>query len=645
MVDKKIADELSHRIPRLVAGHDNCSGRLEKQFGKTWGTVCDLHWDVEDANMVCHQLQCGAVVSVLGGAHFGEGSGKIQKGVLNCRGKDGPRLVGGENRCSGRVEIQHGDQWGTPCDEYFSLEDASVVCEQLQCGTVKTTPKDAYFGEGKGPLWNDNYRCLGKESRLADCPVSTWSQISCSHANDASLICTDEIWSLRLSDGGSRCDGRVEMYDKGTWRRVQDKFWTITEARVVCRQLRCGSAIAAYNCSKYRENKRPVLLTELQCEGNESHLRNCKSSVSKRSSSDITGVGVLCSGHLQLRLSGSDDVCAGRLEIYYDGSWGTVCDDSWDLLDANVVCKQLGCGYASKEKTIHGHCGRGTGVVWLDEVNCSGNESHLWECPSAPWSQHDCSHKEDVTVQCSEPIIWENYSIKTCDSRNLFGSEELQLRLSGGNTNCSGRLEILYNNTWGTVCDDSWDMADANVVCRQLGCGSALRTPVPDENIQSADDMWLDEVKCKGSESLLSDCPSSPIGQHDCDHKEDVFVVCSKSVKLRLMNGGSRCAGRLEVHYAGIWVTVYGRKWDVDDATVVCRELGCGKAVDAPCRAHFGAGSGLLVTQDSQCNGNEATLRECKSYTWNHYGLSHSNDAGVICSDKKQNFVPSIPPD
>ncbi|XP_072123049.1 scavenger receptor cysteine-rich type 1 protein M130-like [Mobula birostris] len=98
------------------------------------------------------------------------------------------------------------------------------------------------------------------------------------------------------------------------------------------------------------------------------------------------------------------------------------------------------------------------------------------------------------------------------------------------------------------------------------------------------------------------------------------------------MNGGSRCAGRLEVHDVGFWGTVYGRKWDLDDATVVCRELGCGKAVDAPSKAHFGAGSGFVVTQDVQCNGNEATLRECKSSTWNHYAWPHSNDAGVICS-------------
>ncbi|XP_072123052.1 scavenger receptor cysteine-rich type 1 protein M130-like [Mobula birostris] len=323
-----------HREPsesvnlRLVNGDRRCAGRVEIRYNGKWGTVNHHNWDMPDAMVVCRELGCGAALKALAWAHFGPGSGPVLITDVQCQGTESTlkdcksppwgntgnshawdasvicnvtgnheaRLVRGENRCSGRVEVLHADEWGTLCDEYFSLEVASVVCEQLQCGAVKTTPKNASFGEGKGPLWKDNYRCLGNESRLADCPVSAWSQNICSHENDASLICTDEIWSLRLNDGGSRCDGRVEVFDKGIWRRVHDKFWTINEAYVVCRQLRCGSAISTYNSSKYRENDRPVLVTDVQCEGKESHLRNCKSSISKSSSSGITGVGVMCSG-------------------------------------------------------------------------------------------------------------------------------------------------------------------------------------------------------------------------------------------------------------------------------------------------------------------------------------------------------------
>ncbi|XP_072894023.1 scavenger receptor cysteine-rich type 1 protein M130-like [Hemitrygon akajei] len=318
-------DVLDHRAPRLVSGNDECSGRLEVQFGDTWKTVCDLHWDMNDANVVCSQLQCGVVVTVRGGAYFGEGTGHVSTHAFECQGNESrlwdcpfssgthrcthendvgvicsgnheARLVDGDNRCSGRVEVRHGDQWGTLCDEYFSLEDAAVVCEQLQCGAVKATPRDAYFGTGNGPMWKDDYICLGNESRLADCQVSAWSQISCSHGDDASLICTDDIWSLRLTEGGSRCDGQVEVYDNGRWSRIQDNFWNINETNVVCNQLRCGVATSSYIASGHRGKDRPVWVTDLQCEGSESHLQNCRTSILNRSSSDIIGVGVLCSG-------------------------------------------------------------------------------------------------------------------------------------------------------------------------------------------------------------------------------------------------------------------------------------------------------------------------------------------------------------
>ena len=89
----------------------------------------------------------------------------------------------------------------------------------------------------------------------------------------------------------------------------------------------------------------------------------------------------------------------GRIEVYYQGGWRTVCDDNWDLNDANVVCQQL--GYPSASQAWWGaHFGPGSGPILLDEVSCSGSESDISDCRHDGWFNNDCGHGEDVGVTC-----------------------------------------------------------------------------------------------------------------------------------------------------------------------------------------------------------------------------------------------------
>ena len=89
----------------------------------------------------------------------------------------------------------------------------------------------------------------------------------------------------------------------------------------------------------------------------------------------------------------------GRVEIYLDGAWATVCGDQWDMMDAEVVCRQLGFSHATAA-LVGAHFGPGSGPIVLDEVDCVGDEEELLDCRAEKTYQHDCQHRQDAGVRC-----------------------------------------------------------------------------------------------------------------------------------------------------------------------------------------------------------------------------------------------------
>ncbi|XP_041093019.1 scavenger receptor cysteine-rich type 1 protein M130-like [Polyodon spathula] len=98
---------------------------------------------------------------------------------------------------------------------------------------------------------------------------------------------------------------------------------------------------------------------------------------------------LFCSTNLRVA---SGDSCSGRVELYHQGEWGTVCGDGWDLNDAKAVCKFLDCGFAKSAESDSSRFGKGTGKVWFSRVNCTGKTAN-------------CDQEKDAGVECAGDLV------------------------------------------------------------------------------------------------------------------------------------------------------------------------------------------------------------------------------------------------
>nr|XP_045373642.1 T-cell differentiation antigen CD6 isoform X5 [Camelus bactrianus] len=295
-----------------------------------------------------------------------------------------------------------------------------------------------------------------------------------------------ERLGVRLVNGSSRCSGTVEVRLRSSWEPACGALWSRTAAEALCSLLDCGGA---------QGPEPPFLPTPELPPGPAEHP--C--------SSDGRPAQVTCTENRDLRLVGGGSSCAGRVEMLEHGQWGSVCDDTWDLEDAHVVCRQLSCGWAVE--ALPGlHFAPGQGPIHRDQVNCSGSEDYLWDCLGLPGNGY-CGHKEDAGVVCSEHQSW---------------------RLTGGADACEGQVEVYFRGVWNTVCDSTWYSPEAKVLCQDLGCGTVAQVPkgLPHS---LAGKMYY---SCEGWEPTLSNCSWRYNNSNLCSQSQAARVLCSGARSL-----------------------------------------------------------------------------------------------------------------
>uniref|UniRef100_A0A3Q1C7Z2 SRCR domain-containing protein n=1 Tax=Amphiprion ocellaris TaxID=80972 RepID=A0A3Q1C7Z2_AMPOC len=181
-----------------------------------------------------------------------------------------------------------------------------------------------------------------------------------------------------------------------------------------------------------------------------------------------------------VRLMGGTHLCSGRLQVKWNQVWSSVCSDGFDLQDAEVVCRELGCGSPSVfEGELYGEA-----PEWSTEFLCGGHESGLLHCDHS--DRDTCSPGTTITLTCSDHV-----------------------RLVGNSSTCAGELQMKVQGEWRPVVDQDWDRnqnrtSAAAAVCSQLGCGSAVAINVEDFELDRP--VWLIKSSCFQSAVSLLDC-------------------------------------------------------------------------------------------------------------------------------------------
>ncbi|KAM9385750.1 scavenger receptor cysteine-rich type 1 protein M130-like [Pholidichthys leucotaenia] len=603
---------------RLLNGTSVCSGRLEVKSNQSWSSVCQADFDQQDAEVVCRELGCGSPLllrgTIYGDAEASVGTKEFQCGgnesaLLDCRrsgsarkscspgeavgltcsGRRGEpvRLVGGDSRCGGTVEVKHLGEWRPVGGDGWTLKTAAVVCEHLDCGSAVSVGKRKESSERD--VWQIYPDCVQSGSSLRDCITSSWSSSSLQ-----TVTCSD---SVRLLNGTSVCSGRLEVKSNQSWSSVCQADFDQQDAEVVCRELGCGPP-SLLRGALYGDVEAPVGTKEFQCGGNESALLDCRSSGSARKScSPGEAVGLTCSE--PVRLVRGDSRCGGTVEVKHLGEWRPVGGDGWTLKTAAVVCEHLDCGSAVSVGERKESSGRD---VWRIYYDCVQSGSSLRDCVTPSWSSSSLQ-----TVTCSDSV-----------------------RLLNGTSSCSGRLEVKSNQSWSSVCQADFDQQDAEVVCRELGCGppSLLRGALYGE-VEAP--VGTKEFQCGGNESALLDCRSSGSARKGCSPGEAVGLTCSEPV--RLVRGDSRCGGTVEVKYLEEWRPVGGDVWPLKTAAVVCEHLDCGSAVSVGEREESSERDVWWINPD--CVQSGSSLRDCGT-PWSSSSLQTVTCSGsteLLCLD------------
>lgn len=174
----------------------------------------------------------------------------------------------------------------------------------------------------------------------------------------------------------------------------------------------------------------------------------------------------------------------------------------------------------------------------MDNLYCNGKEYSISKCRFDGWGTSDCLPEEAAGVVCKNNVTTPQPKVMPKPMKpkkkisESFKGQQLNIRLSGGRLNGEGRVEVKYEEKWGTICGDGWSILEAMVVCKSLGLGyasNAYQTDYFGGNISS---LVLSGVKCNSSEANLNHCFHDEVGDVDCPGIKTNFAAVGCTTKM-----------------------------------------------------------------------------------------------------------------
>ncbi|XP_078488291.1 lysyl oxidase homolog 3A [Ciona intestinalis] len=502
---------------------------------------------------------------------------------------------------------------------------------------------------------------------------------------------------IRLREGKTENEGRVEIYHRGEWGTICDDDWNIEAANVVCRMLGYDGAWEYLHSGKFGPGEGDILMDNVQCTGDESVISSCQFNGWKNHDcSHHEDAGVKCNKrrlpgfhrNLQTGDEGLDFIrlkpprghrkrlpqLDGYVEFYHQKKWRKVCSTGWDLNTASVICGQLGFPRA-EEITDRSHYlarARKKHYYWLSNITCIGTENKVSQCKfqNVDTSAYNTCPGEPLITRCIPGPKYARGNFKKGGKRRKHRKHNVlsqkTIRLKVGSAEGEGRLEVMRSGRWGTVCHRGWNLWAANVACRELGFGTAKREIINSYFGAGHGPIWLTDLNCRGNETQLSDCQhgyisTSAEGYEDselteCNHEHDAGVACyvpqfNANQRIRLVGGRNPMEGRVEVKIRKRWGAVCSNDWTIKEAMVVCRQLGLGFALHSLKDVYFFPGSENIteiVMTGIHCKGDELALQFCPSdgRRLSVCGDPHRSStpfAGVICTELSPDLMQDIP--